>query len=326
MRPATVRSLAALLTAALAFALPVPGSFAHGPATPGAQAPAAAPGRAKAEQLTLQVANLNAQYHMGAASQRASLEAHMLVLAKSREQTLAALLEADAGEFLRVTLPSSVRSGLPTSVRVHTEEEADVEGTLEVLHEDNASGGRYHYHVVDAALGRMELKFAADAPDHLQTGARIRARGTRLQKTLALSSGSSVQTLAAAQPNTFGAQNTLVILVNFTDNATQPYTVDYAKSVVFTTTSNFDLENSYGQTWLTGDVVGWYTIPVNSTVCDYGWPDPARGRDGDDNHVLSFPHLASPPSPSRPLSMETLFTCSGQGVEVYRIASSARAK
>src|SRR6202040_3472202 len=31
----------------------------------------------------------------------------------------------------------------------------------------------------------------------------------------------------------------------------------------------FDLENSYGQTWLTGDVFGWYTIALSSTVCDY---------------------------------------------------------
>ena len=99
---------------------------------------------------------------------------------------------------------------------------------------------------------------------------RIRARGTRLGLTLALASGStSTQVLAAARPNTLGPQRTLVILVNFQDNATQPYTLDVARNVVFTTASNFDLENSYGQTWLTGDVVGWYTIPVSSTTCDH---------------------------------------------------------
>jgi len=92
----------------------------------------------------------------------------------------------------------------------------------------------------------------------------------RVAQTLALSSSTtSVQTLASALPNTVGAQQTLVILVNFADNATQPYTVATAQSVVFTTTSNFDLENSYGQTWLTGTVVGWYTIALSSTVCDY---------------------------------------------------------
>jgi hypothetical protein len=32
-----------------------------------------------------------------------------------------------------------------------------------------------------------------------------------------------------------------VLLVNFSDNAVQPYTTDYARSVVFTATFNFDL-------------------------------------------------------------------------------------
>ncbi len=66
----------------------------------------------------------------------------------------------------------------------------------------------------------------------------------------------------------FGARKTAVILVNFTDKATQPYTVANARDTVFTTVSNFDLENSYGQTWLTGDVFGWYTIAQSATVCD----------------------------------------------------------
>ena len=70
-------------------------------------------------------------------------------------------------------------------------------------------------------------------------------------------------------PNTFGAQSTVIILVNFQDNPTyQPFTVADAQSVVFGTGSSFFLENSYQQTWLTGNVVGWFTIPVSSTNCD----------------------------------------------------------
>jgi hypothetical protein len=114
----------------------------------------------------------------------------------------------------------------------------------------------------------LTLHFAADAPD-VSTGTHIRARGVRVQQTLALDSGASVQALVTVAPNTLGEQPTLVILVNFTDKVTQPYTVSQARDVVFNTTSGWDMENSYGQTWLTGDVVGWYTIPQSSTVCDY---------------------------------------------------------
>jgi hypothetical protein len=49
---------------------------------------------------------------------------------------------------------------------------------------------------------------------------------------------------------------------------TQPYTVDYARNVTFTRTSSYYLENTYQQTWLSGTVVGWYTIAAPSTVCD----------------------------------------------------------
>ena len=95
------------------------------------------------------------------------------------------------------------------------------------------------------------------------------AERSALFSGLALSSGRSVQTLASVVPNTFGEQKTLVILVNFQNNPTQPYAPAYAQGVVFSTTSDFYWENSYQQTWLTGDVYGWFTIAQNSTVCDY---------------------------------------------------------
>jgi hypothetical protein len=150
----------------------------------------------------------------------------------------------------------------------------ELEGTLEVLHEDRDPGSRYIY-FLQTATERLELRFAAAAPA-LQTGDHVRARGIRSNNVLALSGSTSVQTLSTALPNTFGAQQTLVILVNFYDKATQPYSVATAQSV-FNTTSNFDLENSFTQTWLTGvadpsaaaDVVGWFTINQSSTVCAY---------------------------------------------------------
>ena len=57
-------------------------------------------------------------------------------------------------------------------------------------------------------------------------------------------------------------------MVNFQDKQTQPFSREEAQTVMFTTTSDFYREASYGQTWLTGDVYGWYTIPVSYTACD----------------------------------------------------------
>src|SRR6266700_5386378 len=93
--------------------------------------------------------------------------------------------------------------------------------------------------------------------------------GAKVEKPWARATAQSFAPASPAPlPNTFGAQNTLVILVNFNDRATQPYTAAQARDAIFGQVSNFFYENSYQQTWLTGDVVGWYTVPLSSTVCD----------------------------------------------------------
>ncbi len=69
--------------------------------------------------------------------------------------------------------------------------------------------------------------------------------------------------------NTTGEQKTLVVLVNFQNNpSSQPYTVDAVRNLIFGNVSNFFFESSYQRMWLAGDVYGWFTIPMNSTVCD----------------------------------------------------------
>jgi Gametolysin peptidase M11/NPCBM-associated, NEW3 domain of alpha-galactosidase len=140
------------------------------------------------------------------------------------------------------------------------------EGEVEVLHEDRDTGSRYIY-FLHTAIERLELRFAADAPA-LVSGDRIRARGLRTNGVLALTSGAGTQTLSSGLANTFGLQKTLVILVNFANNPLQPYTLTSAQTVV-DTTSNFDLENSFGQASLDATVVGWYTINFTSASCDY---------------------------------------------------------
>ena len=141
----------------------------------------------------------------------------------------------------------------------------EVEGELEILHEDRDVGSRNR---------RFSLNFAKEPPTDLTSGAKVRMRGIRTNDVLVLQSGGdSVQVLSSALPNTLGEQRTLVILVNFRNDTSQPYAVDFANNVFFGTTSSFFLENSYQQAYLSGVVNGWYTIdmdsPVNASTCDY---------------------------------------------------------
>jgi len=161
---------------------------------------------------------------------------------------------------------------MPTGVQNLVEQEVTLEGVLEVSIEDQAKDSRLH-HFLNVAGEHLPLRFAAEPPTRLLTGSIVRVHGVRFGSGLALSSGgtsntSSVQTVSAALPNTLGAQKTLVVLVNFQDNTSQPWTVATAQNVVFTTASNFWLENSFQKTWLTGDVTGWYTMPISSTTCN----------------------------------------------------------
>ena len=77
---------------------------------------------------------------------------------------------------------------------------------------------------------------------------------------------------APAQPaplaNTFGELKTAVILVNFTDNTTQPKSAAEANSLVFGQVSDFLWEASYQKTLLSGDTFGWFTIAASPTLCD----------------------------------------------------------
>ena len=107
----------------------------------------------------------------------------------------------------------------------------EADGTLEILYEDYTGGSRLH-HFLETPTGRLRLEFAGE-PTALLTGSHVRARGRLSNGTLMLTSGSSVQALSVASAYTFGVQPTLVILLNFQDNATQPYTPATAQSVTF---------------------------------------------------------------------------------------------
>lgn len=157
-----------------------------------------------------------------------------------------------------------------------------LEGELEITYQDFKDG----HHTLSYSLKRSDgshipLQFAKEPPTHLLSGAHVRASGQMSGVSLILYSGSTSVTTTTTSgdatgnaitsipvPNTLGTQSTLVILVNFQDSPTQPFTTADAYNAVFGTVNNFVMENSYGQTSLTGNVVGWYTIPESSTTCN----------------------------------------------------------
>src|SRR5437870_7315241 len=172
---------------------------------------------------------------------------------------------------------------------VGPDQQVQLEGELEIIHQDFKDGrGRYLYSLKLSDGTRVPLHFVKKPPTHLLTGDHVRANGRLSNGSLLLYSGSTNLTKSGTPtttstssgdakgtsttssipvPYTFGAQSTLVIMVNFQDDVVQPYSSADVQNAFFGTASNFFMANSYGQTSLTGAVVGWYTIPVSVTTC-----------------------------------------------------------
>lgn len=159
--------------------------------------------------------------------------------------------------------------------------QVQLEGQIEIVHQDYKDGhGKFVYTLKQSDGTRVPLQFVKHPPTHLLTGDHVKVSGQRSASGLVLYSGNNARTTGGGGtgggttsssipvPYTFGTQSVLVILVNFQDDAVQPYTAAAAQNAFFGTVNSFIQENSYQQTLLSGNVVGWYTIPDSVTTCN----------------------------------------------------------
>ncbi|MBN1547714.1 MAG: hypothetical protein JW902_13775 [Syntrophaceae bacterium] len=251
-------------------------------------------GEEEARSLTQALISQGAQFKQLSPGSRANLLKELLNTAASRKQTLLALIEENPAEVIRLNLSGSVRDGLPPGVQAFLERDVNVEGEIEIQHEDRNTESRYLY-FLKAGGKRHSLHFTGPPPTNLLSGARVRITGIQLDTKLVVGKETAnLQAIAQAPiPDALGEQRTLVILVKFQDTPIEPYPVAEAQNVFFGTTSDFFWENSYRQTWLSGDVCGWYTIPLESSACDTAaikaYADVAAMADGV--NLAAYTHL-----------------------------------
>ncbi len=224
-----------------------------------------AQGRGTPREVADRLSELTGNLRAGARGQGG---ANLQSAAAERRQLVLALRSSDPALVLGNALSAGDRAQLPANVQNLVEYDAEVDGEIEVFYEDRPTGSTLRRYVRNGR-DRVEVHFASE-PEELQSGQRVRVRGTRLEQELAAKgSDVTVAPLAAALPYTLGEQRTLMILVNFQNAVVEPYTPASASNLLFTTVSNFYRENSQNQTWLTGVVTSrWYTIPMNNTNCD----------------------------------------------------------
>ncbi|WP_299178600.1 Ig-like domain-containing protein [uncultured Neptuniibacter sp.] len=228
----------------------------------------------------------------GKAAKSTALQA-LIEQAQSRRTLMAELIQHNPAKALALAIPNEKQSELPSEVQEQLEQIVTVQGELELFYEDYEDGSHQLRRYLNTPAGeRFALNQAGKPKQHL-TGELVEVKGVLLNNLtdindhdglLAAESGDAgILTLAAGGDtsgssnggtpdpvaNTFGEQKTAVFLINFQDAPDdQPFTVAETQASVFTDVDDFIRENSFGQTWLTGDVFGWYTAPVNSTTCD----------------------------------------------------------
>jgi chitodextrinase len=188
-------------------------------------------------------------------------------------------------------------------------------GTLEVVHGDDFQHGRPEFsYALRTKTGRVELAFSGQGPRDLG-GARIRVSGRRAGDTVTVAAdesgaveqvaaapATSVETATAAAPVT---KAVAVILINFSNDTSQPITRSGAAGIVFSnanSVANFFAEESRDAVSLTGTVFGWYTIPASNANCAWDtWrsqavsaANAAGANLAAYNHVIyAWPHTSS---------------------------------
>jgi M6 family metalloprotease-like protein len=177
----------------------------------------------------------------------------------------------------------------PTS-KASTETAASIEGTLQLFHADDFDSGwaEFSWRVQEDSGSRTTIRFAI-APDTLTPGMRIRVAGTGDGSAIA---PTTISVLAPAAPSQQLAAPTaaapvpisvLVILVKFSDTATDPFTQASVQTTMTSATTGvapYWNEASFGNVAMSATVTPWLrTSFATPTWCNASSSHPQSAYD-----------------------------------------------
>lgn len=147
----------------------------------------------------------------------------------------------------------------------------DLVGALQLLHgEDFETGAPSYDYPLQTARGRVALRFDGEAPDGFVNGATVRVKARRDGSTLVAADGTANAQVLASAPGWSGQRKLAVILMNFSNNGSRPFSRAYANGVVFTNPNSvraYYAEQSHGTVVLQGATFDWVRVPYPSTSC-----------------------------------------------------------
>jgi chitodextrinase len=182
---------------------------------------------------------------------------------------------------------------------------ATVSGELVALSGDDFANGRdIEKHALRTSDGNtVEVDVSGWSGADRNIGRHVQLKGHREGTVfVALDGASTSGTTTSLSTVAAGIRSTAVVLLNFTNDSTQPWTTATVSNLMFGGTASvnaFYLEESHGATGFSGNVFGWVTVPYDNTGCRFGdWAKAAQQKAGVDttkytNVVYVWPKTTS---------------------------------
>lgn len=219
------------------------------------------------------------RYQQATSTDKPAALKKLIAAVSSRRQAMLFMAKKNPGSFLRAALPRNILKQLPAEVTALVEQPIKIKGKLTVYHIDMPEENKsyFKYIVADSKTGKEYVLHFAQGETSLVTDDIVKVKGTVLGSELVLAKADNMsrQTALASEPTSayLGDQTTIVILMNFTDDTSEPYTQSQIAGYQFTndvSVNNYYQEDSFNQTSFSGDVTPWFTIPyAQSEGCDY---------------------------------------------------------
>lgn len=203
----------------------------------------------------------------------------MLNIARARKELLEQKLQSNPREFLNHAVFLDQRSQFPAQIQQFLEDQITQQGTIRVFHIDNSDSQKNEY------IYRLEVKegqktyllyFTTQNPK-IPSNTEAKIAGISLGNNIVVKSINSLDVLDAINilggqppPSAKGEQKTVFILANFSNQQSQPISVEDLKKMILTqsnSVNNYYVENSYNQVNFSADFYGWYTLNQTDENC-----------------------------------------------------------
>ncbi len=228
--------------------------------------------------LTTKLLQALKQYQKASGTGKQQAVNILIDAAQARRNQMLNAVQNEPGNFLLSALPSGLAKKFPSEVTALFEQETEVSGSLEISIAENLDTG-YHemfYKLKQRGSGKeYNLYFTKGQPNQFSTGDYVSVKGVVLENNLVLQDATQVsqQTVSAQLVSgPTGDQRTIAILVNFTDDTSQPATSAQVAAAIFTannSTNAYYQDSSYNKTGFSGDVTSqWFTLPYSkASLC-----------------------------------------------------------